>query len=147
MNKYKDFSINKKRKGLKKNTPGMGTEAYAERLATIHVCCLESKPRKIEQKRFQIINDSMQMKSIKKTQFARLNDKRSYFHEGIVSPPSGHFLLNKVREEKEKHRTDLHAKIFKKMFEFLTTESRAVHLCERLSVLRSIYAQPSLLYL
>ena len=73
MNKYKDFSINKKHKGLKKNTPGMGTEAYAERLATIHVCCLESKPRKIEQKRFQIINDSMQMKSIKKTQFARLN--------------------------------------------------------------------------
>ena len=33
------------------------------------------------------------------------------------------------------------------MFQFLTHESRTVHLCERLRVLRSIYAQPPLLYL
>ena len=33
------------------------------------------------------------------------------------------------------------------MFEFLALESRAVHLGERLRVLRSIYAQPHLLYL
>ena len=32
------------------------------------------------------------------------------------------------------------------MFEFLTSESHAVHLCERLRVLRSIYAQPPSLY-
>ena len=74
--KYKDFSINKKHKGLKKNTPGMDFEAYSERLATLHKYCFENKPKKIKQKRFQIINDSMQMKSVKKTQFAGLNDKR-----------------------------------------------------------------------
>ena len=55
----------------------------------------------------------MQMKSVKKTQFAGLNDKRFYFHDGIVSLPFGNFLLNKVREEKEKNRSDLHAKIKK----------------------------------
>ena len=33
------------------------------------------------------------------------------------------------------------------MFEFLALESRAVHLNERLRVLRLIYAQPHLLYL
>ena len=43
------------------------------------------------------------MKSVKKTQFARINDKRFYFHDGITSLPFEHFLLNKVREEKEKH--------------------------------------------
>ena len=32
------------------------------------------------------------------------------------------------------------------MYEVLALESRAVHLCERLRVLRSIYAQPPLLY-
>ena len=32
------------------------------------------------------------------------------------------------------------------MFEFLTSERRAVHLSERLRVLRSIYAQPPSLY-
>ena len=33
------------------------------------------------------------------------------------------------------------------MYEFLALESRAVYLCERLGVLRSIYAQSLLLYL
>ena len=33
------------------------------------------------------------------------------------------------------------------MYEFLALESRAVHLCERLMVLRSIYAQLPSLYL
>ena len=56
-------------------------------------------------------------------------------------------MLNKVREEKEKHRADLHTKIKKKLYEFLALESRVVHLCERLRVLRSIYAQPPSLYL
>ena len=101
--KYKDFLINKKHKGLKKNTPGIDFDAHSERLATLHENYFKSKPKKLEQKRFQIINDSMQMKSVKKTQFAGLNDKRFYFHDGIVSLPFGHLLLNKVREEKEKH--------------------------------------------
>ena len=70
--KYKDFSINKKHKGLKKNTPGMDFEAYSERLATLHEYCFESKPKQIEKKRFQIINDSMQTKSVKKVRFAGL---------------------------------------------------------------------------
>ena len=96
---------------MKKNTPGMDFETYSERQSTLHEYCFESKWKKFEQKRFQIINDSMQMKSIKKTQFAGLNDKRFYFYDGIVSLPFGHFLLNRVREEKEKHRTDLHTKI------------------------------------
>ena len=37
--------------------------------------------------------------------------------------------------------------MIKKMYEFLGLESRVVHLCERLRVLRSIYAQPPLLCL
>ena len=49
----------------------------------------------------------MQMKSVRKAQFAWLNDKRFYFHDGIVPMPFGHFLLEKTREEKEKHRNEL----------------------------------------
>ena len=99
---------------MKNNVPGMDFEAYVQRLATLHEYCLESKQKKIEQKRFQIINDSMQMKSVKKNQFAGLKDKRFYFHDGIVSLPFVHFLLNNVREEKEKHRPHVHTKIQKK---------------------------------
>ena len=55
-------------------------------------------------------------------------------------------MLEKTREEKEKHRNKLHALIQQKMFDFLAAEGKAVHLCERLSVLRSIYAEPPILY-
>ena len=77
-------------------------------------CCFESKEKKIEQKRFQIKVDSMQIKSVKKTQFAGLNNEHFYFHDGIVSLPFGQSLLKKVREKKEKHQADLHMKIQKK---------------------------------
>ena len=36
---------------------------------------------------------------------------------------------------------------FEKKYGFLALESRAIHLRERLRVLRSIYAQPPLVYL
>ena len=57
----------------------------------------------------------MQMKSVRK---AGLNDKRFYFHHGIVPIPSGHFLLEKTREEKEKHRNELLKLIQKKCLSF-----------------------------
>ena len=41
-----------------------------------------------------------------------------FCHDEIVSLPFGRFLLNKVSEEREKHRTDLHTK-FNKTYEFL----------------------------
>ena len=54
------------------------------------------------------------MKPVKKTRFAGLNNKRFYFHDGIASLPFRHFLLDRVREEKEKYQADLHIKIQKK---------------------------------
>ena len=89
-----------------------------KKFATLHEYSFERKPQRNEQKRVQIINDSMQMKSVKKNQFAGLNDKRFCFHDGIVSLPFGLFLLNKVREAKEKHLADLHTKIRKKCTNF-----------------------------
>ena len=61
----------------------------------------------------------MQMKPVKKTRFAGLNDKRFYFHDGIAFLPFRPFLLDRVREEKEKHPGDLHIKIQKKKKMFL----------------------------
>ena len=115
--KFKDFSINKKCKGLKKNTPGKNFEALSERLTLLHIV-LKADQKRIEQKKIQIINDLMQMKSIKKTQFSGFNNKQFYFHDGIVSLPFKLFLLNKVREVKVKHRVDLRTKFEKKCTNF-----------------------------
>ena len=48
--KYKDYSINKKHKGVKKNTPGMNLEVYSERLAILHEFCYPKKIKRIMQK-------------------------------------------------------------------------------------------------
>ena len=53
---------------MNKNTSKMDFEVYSERLATLHEYCFDRdhKPKKVEQKRFQVVNESMQMKSVKK---------------------------------------------------------------------------------
>ena len=66
--------------------------------------CKTSAKKKIEQKRFQVINESMQMKSVCKVQFGQLNDKRFYFCDGIVSLPFGHPYLEDLRKNKLKYR-------------------------------------------
>ena len=77
---FNDHSDHKKHKRMKKSTRGMDFDSYSERLADLTRFSKEflRKPKKIEQKRFQIINESMQMKSVSKVHFGQLNDKRSY---------------------------------------------------------------------
>ena len=58
----------------------------------------------------------MQMVCVDKTQFAGLNDKPFYFHDDIVSLPFRHFLLNKVREQKENIKRKYNAKYMTKTF-------------------------------
>ena len=59
----------------------MDFDLYSGRLVDHNEFCRHYlKPKKIEQKRFQIVNESMQMKSVSKVQFHRLNDKRYYFY-------------------------------------------------------------------
>ena len=66
------------------------TEYFNEFLSTVN------KVKSAEQRRFQ----SMQMKSVSKTQFGQLNDKRFYFANGLVSLPYGHPTLEELRKEK-----------------------------------------------
>ena len=104
--RFHDHSNNKKHKGLRKSTRGMDFDSYSERLADLTEFSKEllRKPVKIEQKRFQVINDSMQMKSVIKVQFGKLNDKRFYFSNGLISLPFGHPYLEELRKEKQRHR-------------------------------------------
>ena len=87
------------------------------------------------------------MVSVNKVQSAGLNNKRFYFHDGIVSLPFGHFFLNKVKEQKEKYKTEIQHQIHDKKYDFLKEEAAAVSQYERLRVLGSIFGQPALLYL
>ena len=87
----------------------------------------------------------MTMTSVNKVQFARLNDKRYYFSDGIVSLTFGHPSLNKVREYK-KSLPKIHPVIQKEKDEILKDENAVVNNNERLRILRSILSQPIIYY-
>ena len=70
--RFNDHSDHKKHKDLKKSTPDMDFDSYSDRLSDLieyYGEFLRPGPEKIEQKRFQVIDESMQMKSISKVQF------------------------------------------------------------------------------
>ena len=121
--RFNDHSDNKKHKGLKKSTRGMDFDSYSERLADLNEFLKEflKKHKKIEQKRFQIINESMQMKSVSKVQFWQLNDKRFYFSNSLISLPFGHPYLQELRKEKHKYRS-IHKIIREKKIQFFKGE-------------------------
>ena len=68
-------------KTIKKSTLGMDFDSYSSKLADLNEFSKEflKKPKKIQQKRFQIINESVQMKAVGKVQFGQLNDKQFCF--------------------------------------------------------------------
>ena len=128
----------------------MNFDSYSNRLSDLTEYSNEflTKPNmveQIEQKGFQVINESMQMKSISKVQFGQLNDKRFYFSNGIISLPYGHPYLEKLRKEKHKYR-DIHKVIQRKKDDFLKEESKVIENIPRLNILKQIFGQIPILY-
>ena len=148
--RFVDSTDNKKHKGLHKTTPGMDFDSYSDRLSDLTEYYTEfiTKPnpvKQIEQKRFQIVNESMQMKSISKVQFGQLYDKRFYFSNGITSLPYGHPSLENVRQQKNKYRP-IHKVIQTKKDEFLKEETKVIENNPRLDILHQIFNQVPLIY-
>ena len=110
--RFDDHSDNKRHKGLKKFTRGMDFDSYLSRLADLNEFSKEffKKPKKIQQKRFQINNESMQIKAVSKVQFGQLSDKRFYFSNGLMSLPYDHPCLEDLRKKSK------NTKQFKKQY-------------------------------
>ena len=125
----------------------MDFDLYSERLSDLNESSKEyiKKPKKIQQKRFQIINDSMSMKGVSKVQFGKLDDKRLYFSNGIISLPYGHPPLENMRKEKQKNRL-IYKKIQEKKYEYLKQESKVLNNNQRLNVLKYVFNQSPMLY-
>ena len=104
--RFSDHSDNKKHKVLHKSTWGMDFDSYSERLSDLNEFSRDyiKKPKKILQKRFQIIHESMPMKSVSKVQFGQLNDKQFYFSNGLISLPFGYPYLENLTKEKHRYR-------------------------------------------
>ena len=124
----------------------MNFEAFAGRIMDIReYSYVEKLPKTITQKRFQIKNTMMQMTTVRRKQFAGLNDKRFYLSDGITSLPYGHFLLSETRDDKKQYK-HIHEKIMQFKDNLMRQEHKASSKCERIRVLRSILAQPPTYY-
>ena len=117
----------------------MDFDSYSSRLADLNKFSKEifKKPKKIQQKTFQIINESMQMKAVSKVQFGQLNYKRFYFSNGLMSLPYGHPYLEDLRKEKQKFRA-IHKTMQDKEYDFLKQGSNAIDNNTRMHVLKQI---------
>ena len=122
----------------------MDFDSYSGRLSDLNEFSKEYI-KKIQQKRFQIIKDSMQMKGVSKVQFGKLNNKRFYFSNGIISLPYRHPSLENMRKEKQKNRL-IHKKIQEKEHEYLKEESKVLNDNQRLNVFKQIFNQSTMLY-
>ena len=140
--KFKNRAINKKHKGVRRDTKGMDFERYAGRIKDLTID-LKNKveKEKVIQKRLQVKNTEMIMTSSNKVKFAQLNDKRYYFSDGIVSLPFEHPSLEEIRNFK-KSLKDIHLIIDNEKEKLLKDENKVVNLNERLKILRKIYSQP-----
>ena len=143
--RFVDTTDNKNHKGLHKSTPGMDFDSYSSCLSDLTEYYTEflTKPNpvnRIEQKRFQIVNESMQMKTVSKVQFGQLNDKRFYFSNGITSLPYGHLSLEKARKQKNKY-CNIHKVIQTKKDEFLKEENKVIQNNPRMDILNQIFNQ------
>ena len=140
--KFRNKNINKKHKGVRKNTKGMDFQRYADRIKDLRIdLSNEESQEKVTQKRFQVKNTEMIMTSSNKVKFAQLNDKRYYFSDGIVSLPFGHPLLHEIRNYK-KNFVDIKDVIENEKEKLLKDENDVIRNHERLSILRRIYSQP-----
>ena len=138
--KFKNSKINKKHKGVRRDTPGIHSESYAEKMSSIRQIDIARNDKKLVQKRLQVKNTNMTITSINKVKFASINDKRYYESDGIVSLCFGHRLLNEVREYK-KSLPKIQTVIEKEKDKILKLENDTFRKNERLRVLRSIYSQ------
>ena len=116
--KFKNRKINKKHKGVRRDTPGICFENYANRITMLRQLDCKQKEKKIVQKRLQVKNTNMIMTSVNKVQFVSLNDKRYYFFDGIVSLPFGHPSLAYIRDYK-KSLPKIHTVIKKEKYKLL----------------------------
>ena len=84
----------------------MDFDWYSERLSNLNKFSRDyiKTPKRNLQKRFQIIHESMEMKSVSKIKFGQLNDKSLYFYNGLILLAFEHPYLENLRKEKHKYR-------------------------------------------
>ena len=101
---FKSHNVNKKHKGIKKESAGMEYANYAEKIKPLNDFDSFKKPKKDKKPviRISVKKGEMTTHKIIKSKFSQLNDKRFYFPNAIISLPFGHLALSDIDKFKKK---------------------------------------------
>ena len=140
---FKSDTCNKKHKGIKKGSPGMDYENYAERIKPLVDFKTYKKPKADikEVVRISVKKGEMTTHKIKKSKFSQLNDKRFYFPNAIVSLPFGHLSLHKIDEYKKNKGRRIEKYFWTEKEKLLELEKSALKNSLRIDFLNNILEQ------
>ena len=84
---FKNKNINKKHKGINKGSTGLGFENISQRIKSlVNFDTFEKPPAHFKEvSRFTVVTGEMEKKTVIKSKFSEINDKRFYFPDGILS--------------------------------------------------------------
>lgn len=104
-----DENLNKKHKGIKKGSPGLGFKNFAGRIKPlVNFYKFEQPPQDTKQvSRFAVVAGKMVKTAVTKNKFSQLNYEGFYFPDGIVSLPFYHPNLTKIDKFKQKKAKEL----------------------------------------
>ena len=114
----KKSAINKKPKGIKKGSSGMGSENFSNRIQSlVNFDTFEKPPAEYKEvSRISMFQGEMVKKTVVKTKFSELNNKRFYFPNGIVSLPFGHKNLKEIDNFKQEEGQKIEKYFWKEKF-------------------------------
>ena len=101
---FEDKNINKKHKGVKKGSSGLGFENFSQRIGSlVNFDTFEKPPHDTKKmSRFNVLAGEMIKSTYVKNKFSHISDKRFYFPDGVASLPFYHPILSKIDEFKQK---------------------------------------------
>ena len=94
----KNLALNKKHKGIKKGSSGMGFGNFSNRIKSlVNFGTFQKPPAEYKEvSRFSVFQGEMVKNTVVKTKFPQLNDKRFYFPDRIIYLPFGHINLKEI---------------------------------------------------
>ena len=137
---FKDYSTNKKHKGIKKDSKGMDFENFAERIKSLKSFDTFELPRNEykEVTRFMVKKREMVTTTVVKRKFSQINGKSFYFPNGILSLPSGHSSLKEISDFKTEKGQKIEKYIWEEKEKLLDMEKQALQDTARLQIFDQI---------
>ena len=101
----------------------------------------QNLPERQKQNRFAIKQNEMVLEETEKSKFVKINDKRYYLSDGIVSLPFSHPLLHRINVFKKEKKNKKLSSICKRKNKLLQMEKFTIEKNDRISLYRSILQQ------